>query len=400
MEYYGSVVAVNENNTLVLNIFPESNLGLYLDNDIWLTEQVLLSERPSHYIEVGMQYFTNPYDSKLRLNQWFKLKLIESAEGDVIFYNSIIDGNETMMKLINIDFIDGRTNFGRKLHKKFSLDGVPDAEIEEIYNKLNGRDYHFLAIYNVGQGSCNAICDYRGKPQLYFDLGGGYRNESFTYPSNLQLCNCDSPTIVLSHWDGDHWLSIRKFPTFETSAWVVPRQKLSADALSTAEAIYIKGNLLIWPKNLHRLLFDFGEILKCNGKTINDSGLAVIYINDHRRFVRETLLPGDAKYKHIPFIEGKRFNNLVVTHHGGVNPTVVPLPKFYKSNYHIYSYGLNNSHGHPREATELLHSGAGWLKRFDTVHGHIGLHGRSCIINSHVILDGTNCNTIINKLTP
>ncbi|GAB6763449.1 ComEC/Rec2 family competence protein [Bacillus cereus] len=405
MKYYGSVAALEVNNILVLNIFPENYLDFYLKQNIW-DNNISISQIPNHYLEINLKdtlhtKITKKYPSILNLNQWFKLELVHNDKGNAIYYESILAEENSNINLISLEFIDGRTSIGRQLHKVFSLNNLSDASEEAISNTIKRKNYKFLAIYNVGQGNCTALCDSHGKPQLYFDLGGGYKSDSKTYPKNLELCNCDSPPIILSHWHGDHWKSVRKFPTFESSVWIVPKQKLTADALKTATEIYKKGTLLIWPTSISKIAFNSGEILRCTGKSQNDSGIALIFKQKIASIEKETLLPGDSKYKYIPYLSNKKFDNLVVTHHGGVSPSQIPLPKNTSHNAHVYSYGLMNTHGHPFPQTIQLHSQNGWLNGMDTVNGHVGI-GICCEYhsNKHVKDHNTRCNTVITQGVP
>jgi hypothetical protein len=57
---------------------------------------------------------------------------------------------------------------------------------------------------------------------MYADLGGGVIGHATSFPADFKrLCLTRSPTIVLSHWDWDHWSSAGRFPAAQTMTWIV-----------------------------------------------------------------------------------------------------------------------------------------------------------------------------------
>ncbi|HDR8095508.1 TPA: hypothetical protein QCY68_000179, partial [Bacillus cereus] len=54
MKYYGSVAALEVNNILVLNIFPENYLDFYLKQNIW-DNNISISQIPNHYLEINLK---------------------------------------------------------------------------------------------------------------------------------------------------------------------------------------------------------------------------------------------------------------------------------------------------------------------------------------------------------
>lgn len=401
MNYYGVIVEIIDRQTYVFNIIDKKDFSILEEQgtSIWNLDDEVINF-PSHYIIVKLPNKISIENKKsiyLRKQEWFEIDLDFDTKGEVTFYESILSTDSSKVMLNSIAFIDGRSSFGRVIHNLFSLNPLPDAREDELItflansaDKLKG---HFLGSYYVGQGSCNSICDINGVPQLYFDLGGGYHSNSYTYPDTIKLCNCENPNVILSHWDGDHWVSVRKFPAFERSNWLVPRQKLTADALKTANAIHKNGKLLIWPNSLSEIPYNFLKIVKCTGKisNINNSGLAFYYNIDKEL---TCLLPGDATYTSIPHAKDSSLNGLIVTHHGGTGYQNIPIAQ--NSHIGVYSYGLNNSYNHPLLNSINEHSKKNWNHIFNSFNGHIAIGSNNALkitrANNH-IRTSSNCNT-------
>jgi hypothetical protein len=70
------------------------------------------------------------------------------------------------------------------------------------------------------RGSANAVLDLNGVPCMYADLGGGVIGHATSFPADFKRL-CLTPTIVLSHWDWDHWSSAGRFPAAQTMTWIV-----------------------------------------------------------------------------------------------------------------------------------------------------------------------------------
>lgn len=410
MEYYAIVVSERFSQEVLFNLFPIEDLEYYRDINIDNLDLEELSSKKNHYLEVAVDNLYSYLSfSKLSFskNQWFQIDISDSNEkGNARFYENILSNEFSEVHINTVNFIDGRTTEGRNIRKaldlkKFVSDKTNASKmhdkIELELTKQEGKYFH-LVVYNVGQGNCNALCDKDGKPQIYFDLGGGYAAHSVTYPPNLHLCDCDNPLIILSHWDGDHWKTIRKNPDFECMTWIVPEQTLTADAYKSFLAISKKGNLLIYPKIVSSISSNNLNLIKCTGRTKNDSGLALevkIPTDDINRNLL-ALLPGDAKYKYISTTNDE-FNYLVVTHHGGANPTVIPKPSSISdSNCHVYSYGNPNKYGHPKPDTINEHRLKGWNNRKNTEDGNIALGVQDLsTCNKHVLNLTNRCNAVI-----
>jgi hypothetical protein len=89
----------------------------------------------------------------------------------------------------------------RDLNRKTSIDLLPEASPSEVDGLLAGvGSPDAAAVYDIGQGACNALIG-GGRPTLYFDFGGGVRGNAPSFPPQLRkFCFSFAPPIVLSHW--------------------------------------------------------------------------------------------------------------------------------------------------------------------------------------------------------
>lgn len=263
-----------------------------------------------------------------------------------------------------------------ELDKLVDTSGIPDAD-PSLIEQLIGRRGDAVAVYDVGQGNCNAILMHH-IPQLYFDLGGGVLDHASTFPSALQsFCFTERPAIVLSHWDWDHWSSAYRDPRAFKHYWIVPRQEFGA--IHAACAARIGANLLFWPSNTTALGAGSIRIEKCTsrGKNRNHTGLALT-VSDGNHTI---LLPGDARYTAFP--SGRpgagAALSVVAPHHGAdMRSAHVPPTTGQPESRVAYSCGNPNRYGHPWKAVEL-HADAGWSRMLRTdarrsgKPAHIGL---------------------------
>jgi hypothetical protein len=314
---------------------------------------------------------------------WFKIK-INNTEGLPLQQYVENSENPTISNrfLEWIKIINPRDPVARRLNRFFSWDDFPLATEEQLTTALrlnpavNG--VH-LNVYNVGQGSLNAVCDDNEVPLLYFDLGGGFNFNRFTYNQTLLLDWEYVNTIVVSHWDWDHLETARRhrygnWEPYNGKNWIVPQQPLSPSYARFAAHISATCNLLIWPNNLRRIIIDNIEIIKCNGPHKNDSGLAIIVKSNEK--IAQTLHPGDAAYRYIRFLKGTNLNGLVATHHGGqFVDNNAPLPTVVNGCI-AYSYAVTRyGHPHANAVTAYVNNGWGAIanNRQDTVNGHISM---------------------------
>lgn len=229
-----------------------------------------------------------------------------------------------------------------------------------------------VAIYDVGQGACQAALDeYLHLPQLYVDFGGGVLSNTKTFPEEFTgFCFTRNPMIVLSHWDWDHWSSAYRHEKSLNVPWLAPPVPMKPIQQAFAADLYVRGSLHIWDNTWPaEIVSGPVRIERCTGRTANDSGLAVT-LHRSARSTRNFLLPGDAAYAYIPSVAGgAAFNSLCMTHHGGrLHSSVYPKPK--RGSASVLSAGPRNSYRHPLFQTVATHLKEGW--KFPTPTGLSG----------------------------
>lgn len=258
-----------------------------------------------------------------------------------------------------------------------SLDDARDATQFELDDVVRVHQGAHVAVINVGQGNCNAICDLHGIPTLYFDLGAGCLWNAQTRPSRLEFCFTEARSVVLSHWDFDHWYGgfLSREQVRTRPVWLAPRQAIGVRTRKFAVSLIRDKRLIIWPANQHRVRNGTLELVKCTGASKNDSGIALA-----TRVERGVVLcPGDAAFDHLPVprVVGRRpIVGLVATHHGSAH-VGAPLPRPKRRGARIaFSFGASNTYRHPDSAARLLYSSEGWTRQLETPAGSIALGGR------------------------
>lgn len=234
---------------------------------------------------------------------------------------------------------------------------VTQSEIETALPDGSDR-IDWIAVYDVGQGAANALLDENGFPCMYVDLGGGVLGHYTSFPQDFKkLCLTRNPSIVLSHWDWDHWSSAGRFPATQTMTWIVPNQKIGIVHGVFAALVLANGTLMVWPSGLASVHSGQISILKCLGKDRNNSGLAISIAGPSGE--PPILLPGDASYWNVP--TGTNVHHSVVApHHGANMGATMPKAGGGPTGRVAYSYGANNQWSHPVPITMNRHVSAGW----------------------------------------
>jgi beta-lactamase superfamily II metal-dependent hydrolase len=246
----------------------------------------------------------------------------------------------------------------------FSLDCIPDATSLSIEQAISSHAPVGVVVHDVGQGNSNAIVDAKGRPLTYFDFGAAVYANRKTRPNCLtQFCFCAEPSIILSHWDSDHWAAGNIDKASLTQTWIVPRQKLGATHRTFAQQIIANGKLLIWPPTLQSIVSPYALVEKCTGNGRNNSGLAVIARASQQDIhAPHCLLPGDASYGVIPSHSSFKFTFVVSPHHGGdTRDSWAPACPSCANARLVHSFGTNNTYGHPSPTTRASHHAVGWI---------------------------------------
>ena len=378
-EYYGFLENVGGEGPYFLrfDLFSSADLEYLREFKSSLLNSEALDQIESSFAELTLELkdidkLEALSSRKLYEGQWYKLILGEIGDYEVLRYSTSDTSEGRVSYLHDIEFVDGRTVFGKELNSLFSLDSVEDSDFETIVTLLDTVEKpRYVGVYNVGQGNCTALCDKDGIPLLYIDFGGGEGANKSTYPSNIKFCFLKKPTVLLSHWDRDHWVSKNFEPKSLNSKWIVPRQKLGLSHLKLAKDLYIRGNLVVYPDNIQSIISDIGILIKNTGTDRNSSGLTFISSIKSRNGPYITLFPGDSKYKSIPGVYHFKYDGLIATHHGGHYKNNLS-PKSNIFSQIAYSYGTNNTHRHPSKIT--IGQNKHWRDSFSTFRGHISLN--------------------------
>jgi hypothetical protein len=322
------------------------------------------SQRPSGHAELPAALFRTALSLERR---WTSLALGTGAGGSL--YKNLF-GDAVPVALASID--DAAFATRQLLIAVDPLKNLPDANEPQIRAALasigGASSVDGIVVYDVGQGGANGLTS-GGRVEAYFDFGGGVTSHRGTFPPSLQhFCFCtQTPPIVLSHWDHDHWSSEGRDTRSHATTWIVPRQswrrsKRSQHHNALIASIRRHGTLHIWPSSLSSVTIGQCRIIKCTGTTKNTSGLAMEVHPPAGVPGFPMLLPADAGYDDIPACHAASYDAIACPHHGGRSTySVVPArpPGAYPRL--AYSYGLGNSHKHPLPNTQQDHHRAGWL---------------------------------------
>lgn len=358
--------------------FTIENIQLY---ETGLFRINLTNEQFSEFFNLNVSKATNLLDN------WFELKgNTTKADGSVegFFYNINFNNREQETLTDGIYFYKGDISAigRRKKEDKEFLNKVNSlVDLKDLYDKKKTetaivaltnssksiRDIPEINVvsFNVGQGNATGIFDKDFNPILYYDLGGGAYWNKHTYPTVKTFPVNGSPIIILSHWDFDHYESIKDNPSHYSGCKIIaPLQKTTPSIRKFAALI--SSNLYLVDKELAKgKNFSFMKLFKCTGQKRNDSGIGILLDLKKDENISEILLPGDSQYFFIK--QRKEVDAICVSHHGGklYNKRGFPIPKEKGNGYCVYSYGTDNTYSHPKQETIQEHINRGWgIDRF------------------------------------
>jgi hypothetical protein len=294
------------------------------------------------------------------------------------------------------------TATAKSLTSTFNLNSFPVISQSNFFKILNSASTDYLAVYDVGQGNCNALLDENHFPTLYFDLGAGVFRNAKTSPPKLQFCFTEDPSVILSHWDADHWAgAFASAPcghhAYEALQrhWIAPRQDITVLHYAFALEIIQHGQLSIIDKHPPVAVVKPGTAIEYwfGNSTADDRNGSGIVLNVVQQTTGNSwLLTGDCDYSHFP--PGTRVSPIAIVapHHGAKihDATHIPAPSPNSNGYHrlVYSFGPDNKHGkygvsHPRKEALIDHFNQGWDHTAQHLKepGHYttidGIHARS-----------------------
>lgn len=364
-------------------------IGSRVDVQAFSAEKILEYETGLFRINLTNEQFSEFFSLNVSkasnlLDKWFELKgNSRKADGSVeaLFYTfNFTTDSQTQNTFFNkgdLTVIGRRKKedkeFLNKVNSLVDLKDLYDKKKTEIaINELTSSSKSISDIpeinvvsFNVGQGSAIGVFDKDLNPIIYFDLGGGAYWNKHTYPNIKTFPVNGNPIVILSHWDFDHYESIKANPTYYAGCKIIaPLQKTTPSIRKFAALI--SSNLYLIDKELGKgKNFSFIKLFKCTGQKRNDSGLGIILDLKKDENISEILLPGDSQYYFIK--QRKEVDAICVSHHGGklYNKRGFPIPKEKGNGYCVYSYGLHNTYSHPKHETIQEHINRGWgIDRF------------------------------------
>lgn len=299
---------------------------------------------------------------------WVELELSREGTIEVDVYGGLFDA-ALPARMSDISRVASKAAL---LSQVFDMDAWPDASEDELVAALDRTCViEQLVAFDIGQGSANALVCTCGMPAYYYDVGCGVYRNARTRPSAIQFCVCDTPPVILSHWDSDHWAAASIDKDLLKMTWIAPRQRIGPKHATFATTILnAGGRILIVPSSLPTISWGTSqrfELRRCTGRASdrNASGLALIV--EDPASTRGWLLTGDAAYHHIPAPLPADFAAIVVPHHGadmGAS-SVPPTRSTHAYSRLLYSFGPGNAHGatsvqHPTWPAVNAHVNASW----------------------------------------
>jgi hypothetical protein len=255
----------------------------------------------------------------------------------------------------------------------FDVDLWPNANVADIDRLVRSiGPLDSLVAYDVGQGAAIGLVDAAEDVRAFFDLGAGAYGNVKTRPRPLRFCWRAQPSVILSHWDTDHWAGETSDPVAASAHWLAPRQtKLTPSHHAFAARILAAGGkLLIWGApagTIRSFALGGGQTLtlaRCTGSTRNGSGIACLVTKSQHG--PSWLLTGDAGYHELGMTIPSNLSTIIVPHHGADmgSSSIPPLrPTGYTRL--VYTFGPGNTHGrtkviHPTSAAVTHHDVRGW----------------------------------------
>lgn len=314
----------------------------------------------------------NAAESDVEPEEWYRITAGASSSGEepplTVYPNLFLEG--TRLNLQDIEGVEEKTS--AFLEKAVDTSQIPDATAEELEEALAGASGstidHLVShavVYDVGQGNAIGLVSDRRGPIVYFDLGGGTGANSGSFPPALnKFCFYEDPTIILSHWDEDHWSSANRDTDALKQKWIAPRQKVGPSQRAMMAAISANGGTILFlPSGYPKTRYGQMQLELATGSGRNHSGIVLTLAENSDGSGEQILMPGDASYHHIAsFTGGAPYLSVVASHHGGLlkSGSIPHSPGGIPSRL-VYSAGNPNTYKHPLPATRGAHDAVGWI---------------------------------------
>ncbi|RKM56304.1 hypothetical protein D6853_05780 [Butyrivibrio sp. X503] len=274
----------------------------------------------------------------------------------------------------------------KDLMKKFDLSDYPeyDGPDGDVATRLKSKlkkgpspKSIIFRTYDVGQGLATSLTGEEVAPFMYFDYGTDKIANEVPPGLNMRV-DAKKTVIFLSHVHEDHWCGYRINPEALKCTWIVPDQ--------SGHSIYHKFLIMITLSHgsvyRHGADIDLGSIyIGHAASTINptrvaahehESGFAMyinarVYDEFEDLFDYKITVAGDQDYDYQDATKYADTDLLVACHHGGKycwSTKYTRIKPHDDNSVIVYSYGINNTFGHPSKTAD--YSGWGWKKRHDT----------------------------------
>jgi hypothetical protein len=138
----------------------------------------------------------------------------------------------------------------------------------------------FVGANRVGAANNLALWDDHGRLSAYVDYGFPAPHNRNTYPAGTaDPCVCADPLVVLTHWDYDHYAMARRVPRALRLRWVAPEQKYGTAAIKYVYQPLLDNagygaRLMLWRDPAGHVAAPFGVLVRADGTTLNESGIA------------------------------------------------------------------------------------------------------------------------------
>jgi len=255
-----------------------------------------------------------------------------------------------------------------------------------------------IGVMDVGQGGCNLIFDRNLEPILYYDVGyplGFFRSslpatmradQPGTFLGPIYQNNANNLSVLLSHWDWDHWrlgaYTSGGGASLGQRPWVAPQQPMSPTA---ANFVNGHGNMVLVPAGTPPQLIANGMIFFKNvppmganhAMLVNNSGLSLrIPVDLAAGVASSVLLTGDGNFNGLPGPAWANLTGIGAVHHGSAaHGAAANLPPNAAAGtgYIAYSYGINangnHAYGFPAAAAVAAYRGPPATWRAPTEQG-------------------------------
>lgn len=259
---------------------------------------------------------------------------------------------------------------------------IKTVEKIEGLNTLKKNDNITMTVHNVGQGM--AISIVKNKEDIfYFDFGMSEGKNFDNLPLNITTNIEQGKNIILSHIHRDHWFRVKEEKKAYKCKWYIPKQKISPEVKNLFAEIIASGGEVNFLKN--SIDFECGNIIyKENSLSKHKSHRQSSHKHENGICIRlkckkkcngekvDILLTGDQRYDYIEDKYLTDIDILIASHHGGSYSwskrknvyEELPINSSTENSMIIYSYGENNTYGHP--STINQYRDKGWVNEHHT----------------------------------